>query len=167
MSALPLRREPKAQHVVTRSSAGRSQKVGKPKLVVIERRRRWPAVVAGFAWAALFAGLLGAAVFHTKLAERQLRIDRLERAVAEQSERFDELRYERAGLRSPVRLAEVAGALGMERGDTGDFVRITPEALARQLAAAGAIDGGTSKVNIDTDPLEQFRDLKAVKVNQP
>ena len=81
-------------------------------------------------------------MFHTQLAERQLHIDRLERAVDEQRELFDELRYERAELRSPVRLAEAAGAMGMERGDTGDFVRVTPEAVARQIAAAGSIDGG-------------------------
>ena len=145
----------------------RTQTIAKPALVVVAKKRRWPAVVAGLAWAGLFAGLLGAAVFHTQLAQRQLRIDRLEKAVDEQRELFDELRYERAELRSPVRLAEAAGAMGMERGDTGDFVRVTPEAVARQLAAAGAIDGGTSQVIIDTDPLEQFRDVKAVTDGQP
>ena len=145
----------------------RSQTIAKPALVVVAKKRRWPAVVAGLAWGGLFAGLLGAAVFHTQLAQRQLRIDRLEKAVDEQRELFDELRYERAELRSPVRLADAAGAMGMERGDTGDFVRVTPEAVARQLAAAGAIDGGTSQVIIDTDPLEQFRDVKAVTDGQP
>ena len=40
----------------------------------------------------VFAGLLGAAVFHTQLAQRQLRIDSLEKAVDEQRELFDELR---------------------------------------------------------------------------
>ena len=175
MSALPLRREfdapsNKSVHVVARSRSSRSarrQNVAKPALVVVARKRRWPAVVAGLAWAALFAGLLGAAVFHTQLAERQLRIDRLERAVDAQRELFDELRYERAELRSPVRLAEAAGAMGMERGDTGEFVRVAPEAVARQIAAAGAVDGGTSQVIVDTDPLQQFREVKAVTDGQP
>ncbi len=167
MSALQLPRERTSPRVVTRSRAGRRRSAAKPNLVVVERRRRWPAVVAALAWTALFMVLLAAAVFHTQLAERQLRIDRLERSVATQSEQFDELRFERAELRSPVRLATAARALGMERGDTGDFVRIAPEALARQLAAAGAIDGGTSRVIIETDPLEQFRDLKAVTDGQP
>jgi hypothetical protein len=179
--ALPLRRdlEPtpikhvqvvgrtRSQRQQTARPRTRQQTVVKPTLVVVPRKRRWPAVVAGFAWFALFTGLLGAAVFHTQLAERQLRIDRLERAVAEQRELFDELRYERAELRSPVRLAEAAGAMGMERGDTGEFVSVTPEALARQVAAAGAIGGGTSQVIIDTDPLQQFRDVKAVTNGQP
>ena len=182
MAALPLRREidgtpAKHVHVVARTGNQRQQTARqktarqpaavKPVLVVVPRKRRWPALVAGVAWAALFAGLLGAAVFHTQLAERQLHIDRLERAVDEQRELFDELRYERAELRSPVRLAEAAGAIGMERGDTGEFVSATPEAVARQLAAAGAIDNGISQVIVDTDPLQQFRDVKAVTEGQP
>lgn len=183
MAALSLRREADAPnrdahtakpalHVVARSrssrpASARQRTVAKPRLVVLARKRRWPAIVAGIAWAGLFAGLLGAAVFHTQLAERQLRIDRLERAVEEQRELFDELRYERAELRSPVRLAEAAGAMGMERGDTGEFIRITADAVARQIAAAGSIDGGPSRVIIDTDPLQQFRDVKAVTDGQP
>jgi hypothetical protein len=186
--ALPLRRDAqtpvaKPTHVISRNRTDRQQSArvkpvtppsprsaaksaAKPSLVVVERKRRWPAVVAGIAWSTLFVGLLGAAVFHTQLAERQLRIDRLERAVDQQRELFDELRYERAELRSPVRLAEAAGAMGMERGDTGEFVRVTPEALARQIAAAGSVDGGTSQVIVDTDPLQQFREVKAVTEGQ-
>jgi hypothetical protein len=159
-------RQAAATPLITPLVGRRAEQSVKPNLVVVARKRRWPAIVAGLAWSTLFVGLLGAAVFHTQLAERQLRIDRLERAVAEQRELFDELRYERAELRSPVRLAEAAGAMGMERGDTGEFVRVTPEALARQIAAAGSIDGGTSKVIIDTDPLQQFRDVKAVTEGQ-
>lgn len=190
MAALPLRRDDavpakpvavvatrtRSSRASSRTASGtsasprtspRQQSVAKPALVVVPRKRRWPAVVAGLAWTTLFVGLLGAAVFHTQLAERQLHIDRLERSVDEQRELFDELRYERAELRSPVRLAEAASAMGMERGDTGDFVRVTPEAVARQIAAAGSIDGGTSQVVIETDPLQQFRDVKAVTDGQP
>ncbi len=165
MSALALRRDPKAAAASSRARSPRQQTVVKPALTVVPRRRRWPAVVGAMAWAVLFVGLLGAAVFHTQLAERQLRIDRLDRAVAEQREQFDELRYQRAELRSPVRLAEAAGALGMVRGDSSDFIRVTPEAVARQLAAAGTLDD-TSRVIVDTDPLRQFRDVKAVTAGE-
>ena len=165
MSALALRREPKATGRSIRARSPRQQTVVKPNLAVVPRRRRWPAVIGALAWAALFAGLLGAAVFHTQLAERQLRIDRLDRAVAEQRELFDELRYQRAELRSPVRLAEAAGAMGMGRGDTSDFVGVAPEAVARQLAAAGTLDA-TSRVIVETDPLQQFRDVKAVTAGE-
>ncbi len=163
--ALALRREPSTTGGSIRARAPRHQTVVKPALAVVPKRRRWPAVVGAMAWAVLFVGLLGAAVFHTQLAERQLRIDRLDRAVAEQRELFDDLRYQRAELRSPVRLAEAAGALGMGRGDSSDFVRVTPEAVAVQLAAAGTVDA-TSRIIVDTDPLQQFRDVKAVSARE-
>jgi hypothetical protein len=118
-------------------------------------------------WALVFAGLLGAAVFHTQLAERQLQIDRLERSVAAQRELFDELRYERARLRSPVRLAAAAGELGMRRGANGKFVEVSAQQLARQLSAAGAINEDAVQIVLSSEPLEQFRDVKSVTASQP
>jgi hypothetical protein len=111
--------------------------------------------------------MLGAAVFHTQLAERQLKIGELERSVNDERERFDELRYRRAELRSPVRLAGAAGDLGMVRGDASTFVELDSWATARQLAAAGVIDNASRQVIIDTDPLEQFSDVKRVSAGQP
>jgi len=119
------------------------------------------------AWSLVFLGLLGAAVFHTQLAERQLRLDRLDRQVSAERERFDELRYERAELRSPVRLADAASALGMYRGEASTFVAVTPEAVARQLAAAGAIGDNAVQILIHTDPLDQFRAVKSVTEGEP
>ena len=115
----------------------------------------------------MLAGLLGAAVFHTQLAERQLRIDELERAVNKERDGFDELRFQRAELRSPVRLAAEAERLGMIPGDTGDFVEIDPWKLAQQLAAAGVVDDRSREIIIDTDPLQQFSDVKRVSAGQP
>ncbi|MEM9515001.1 MAG: hypothetical protein AAGA42_09090 [Actinomycetota bacterium] len=134
----------------------------RPNLQVVPRRRRWPAVVAAIIWLLVFAGLLGAAVFHTQLAERQLEIDRLDRAVTAERERFDELRYQRAELRSPVRLAGAAEEMGMRRGGTGTFVEVTPDQLARQLAAAGQLDDDTVRIIEHDEPLDQFRDVKSV-----
>lgn len=160
MAALPLHRQSPA-------ATTRRRVDDRPQLALAPRRRRWPALLLGAALSAVFAGMLAAAVFHTQLAERQLRIDRLERAVVAERERFDELRYERAELRSPVRLAREAGALGMLRGQTNDFVRIEPERLARQIAAAGAADDDAARIIVDADPLDQFRDVKAVSEGQP
>jgi len=158
MPALPLLRDSKPQ---------RAKAAGRPSLTVIPRRRRWPAVVGALAWSLVFLGLLGAAVFHTQLAERQLRLDRLDRQVSAERERFDELRYERAELRSPVRLADAASALGMYRGEVSTFVAVTPEAVARQLAAAGPIGNDAVQIVIHTDPLDQFRAVKNVTEGQP
>jgi hypothetical protein len=160
MAAIPLVRDIPPRH---RTRAGASR----PDLAVVPRRRRWPALLAVTTWSVVFAGLLGAAVFHTQLAERQLRIDRLERAVVAERERFDQLRHRRAELRSPVRLAAAASELGMRRGDATRFVDVAPEALARQLAAAGAIDDRVVRITTDTDPLDQFRAVKAVTGARP
>jgi hypothetical protein len=158
MIALPLLRD---------SESRRSKPTAKPSLTVVPRRRRWPAVIAGIVWSLTFLGLLGAAVFHTQLAERQLRLDRLDRQVAEERERFDELRYQRAELRSPVRLAAAASELGMRRGRASTFVAVTSDAVARQLAAAGPIGDDAVRIVIHTDPLEQFRAVKSVTGDAP
>ena len=161
--AAPLRK----QSAVTRNSAGAAQSKKPALTLAASRRRRWPAVLGAFALLVVLAGMLGAAVFHTQLAERQLRIGQLERSVNDERERFDELRYRRAELRSPVRLARAAGDLGMVRGDAGKFVELDKWATARQLAAAGVIDTSSRQVIIDTNPLEQFSDVKRVSAGQP
>ncbi len=158
MPALPLLRDSKTR---TAKAAER------PSLTVVPRRRRWPALVGALAWSLVFLGLLGAAVFHTQLAERQLRLDHLDRQVSAERERFDELRYERAELRSPVRLAGEASALGMYRGEVSTFVAVTPDAVARQLAAAGPIGNNAAQIVIHTDPLDQFRAVKSVTEGEP
>jgi hypothetical protein len=139
----------------------------RPRLVVVPRRRSWTALVVGTVSAFVFTGLFGAAVFHTQLAERQLRIDRLERAVTFERERFDELRHERAELRSPAHLATVAEELHMITGKTEGFLRVTPEQLAQQIAAAGVANGDAIDVVNRNDALEQFREVKAVSEGQP
>lgn len=161
MPAIPLIRDIPPKRRTTERAAAR------PSLVVMERRRRWPAVLAVLLWTTVFLGMLGAAVFHTQLAGRQLRIDRLERSVAAERERFDELRYQRAELRSPVRLAAAASELGMRRGDATEFIDIAPDALVRQIASAGVIDERAVRITIDTGPLDQFRAVKSVTGETP
>ncbi len=136
-------------------------------LRVVPSRPRWPAVAGGVVLLAVMAAMLGAAVFHTQLAERQLEIDQLERQVQEERERFDELRRDRAVLRSPQRIADEAAALGMVPGETSRFVQIDAMQLAKQLAAAGVTTDDTSRVIVEKGPLDQFRDVKSVSVGQP
>ncbi len=164
--AQPLRSASRRRDDRRRVVARRARAAG-PRLRVVPRRRRWPALVVGTIATVLLAGMLGAAVFHTQLAERQLRIDRLERGVAAERDRFDELRNERATLRSPQRIASEAERLGMVRGDTATFVEIDPMALARQIAAAGVVDEQVARLIEDDDPLQQFRDVKSVSAGQP
>jgi hypothetical protein len=139
----------------------------RPALRVVPSRQRWPAVAGGVVLVAVMFAMLGAAVFHTQLAERQLTIDQLERQVQEERARFDELRRDRAVLRSPQRIADEAIALGMVPGETSRFIQVDPTLLAMQLAAAGATDDDTNRVIVETGPLDQFRDVKSVSVGQP
>jgi hypothetical protein len=164
MAALPLRRD-----LGPRSNPSRAQAAGRRRapLELVQRRRRWPAMLAGAAWSVVFVGLLGTAVFHTHLAERQLQLDRLDRELFVERERFEDLRYERAKLRSPVRLAAAATELGMARGRLTTFVAVEPETLARQLAAAGPTVDDVVQVVVATDPLGQFRAVKSVSRSQP
>jgi cell division protein FtsL len=144
-----------------------SPRAQRPQLEVVTARKRWPAVVGSIVLLIVMIAMLGAAIFHTQLAERQLEIDQLDRQVNEERERFDELRRDRAVLRSPQRIADEAGALGMVRGETSRFIDIDPMALAVQLAAAGATDDDTTRVIIESGPLDQFRDVKSVSAGQP
>lgn len=169
MVAIPLGHSPEVDLTAATEPIERQEDAPstRPTLVVVQRRRSWTAVVIGLLSVLIFGGMLGAAIFHTQLAERQLRIDRLERSVTLERERFDELRHRRAELRSPAFLATVAGDLNMIRGKTGTFLRVTPQQLAVQIAAAGAVEGGAADIVAAVDPLDQFRDVKAVSEGQP
>lgn len=141
----------------------------RPRLTVVSGRRR----VAWFAVSVtvLSCGVMMGAVFvHTRIAERQLEIDRLERDVRAAQEEFDVLRAQRAELRSPTRLAERAGALGMSPGDESEFAEVDPMVLAVTVARTGElpfsdeIDAGS---NARLEPLDQFRLVKGVSWEQP
>jgi len=140
------------------TSAAASRAGTRDHLRVVPVRRRTAGLV--FLAAIVLAGLmLGAAVLNTTLAERQLRVDELEQDVAESRARFDVLRGQRAELRSPGRLSREATALGMFAATAGTFVRVSPDAYARALAASGSIDEAERIVRGE-QPLDQFRRVK-------
>ena len=139
----------------------------RPVLRLVTGRSRWPAVFGSSLIVFVIAAMLGAAIFHTQLAERQLEIDNLEREVRAERERFDELRLERAVLRSPERIATEATALGMVPGQTTTFIAVDPYELAKQYAAAGPGDDHGDRIVESIDPLDQFSDVKSVSVDLP
>lgn len=136
-----------------------------PPLTVVPGRRR----AAGFlvTLSVLISGLmLGAAVLHTQLAERQLHIDRLDRAVRDAEDRFDVLRRQRAELRAPNRLATEARRLGMVPANVTEFIEIDGATLAMAIAATGrpSADG----VRLERrEPLDQFVLVKRVSNTEP
>lgn len=140
-----------------------------PRLRVIEGPRRTTRVliVTMFLLGALLVGLL---VFHTSIAERQLRIDDLDRAVRQANVEFDILRAERAELRSPTRLSERGRALGMVPGAESEFVTADQMALAMIIATTGEVPVAEvigAGANTRLEPLDQFRLVKAAGAEAP
>jgi cell division protein FtsL len=103
--------------------------------------------------------MLAAVVLHTRLAERQLEIDRVEAEVSAARERFDVLRQQRAELRSPTRLSIESGELGMHQAPETEFLVVDGGTLAQVLAAAGTMNDVTGNVQ-PPDPLDQIRRVR-------
>jgi hypothetical protein len=136
-----------------------SRPAPKPDLRLVPRPRVAynAALVLGFVVVVL---MLGTVVLHTRLAERQGEIDRLEAAVTDARERFDVLRQQRAELRSPTRLAIEARNLGMMPTPRTEFLPVDPQTLAQVLASVGMVDEITGTIS-NEDPLDQIRRVKA------
>jgi hypothetical protein len=131
------------------------------QLRIVPRRRR-AAGFAVFLSVLVAAVMLGTAVLHTQLAERQLEIDRVERAVDEAQQRFDVLRRQRAELRAPTHLAAEASRLGMvPSGGDGDFVAVDAWTMAQAIAASGSAPTPDDALRA-LEPLDQYRLVKQV-----
>lgn len=138
-------------------------------LTVVPARRR-------FAWFAVTLTVLVSAVMmaavglHTRIAERQLEIDELERGVRSAQEEFDVLRAERAELRSPTRISAEASRLGMVVGSESEFVSVDPMTLAVTIARTGQVpidDQIIVGADQQLEPLDQFRLVKEVSAEAP
>lgn len=141
----------------------------RPTLSVVPARRR-------VAWFAVTLTLLISVVMmlavglHTRIAERQLAIDQLERGVRNAQEEFDVLRAQRAELRSPTRLATRATEIGMVVGSESDFVAIDPMVLAVTIARTGQVPTADQIIvgaDQQLEPLDQFRLVKRVASEAP
>lgn len=157
MAALPLttaeaRRQPASPRPRQRATSHTTE------LRLVPRRRRTAGLAVLFA-VVLVSMMLGAAMLHTRLAERQLQIDELDQQVDEAHARFEVLRGQRAELRSPGYLSEAASKLGMYPAPTTGYIAMDKWALARTIASAGDAEPGEG-VAKGKDPLDQFRVVK-------
>jgi cell division protein FtsL len=133
----------------------------RPELRIVPKPRAAvnAALVLGFVVVVL---MLGTVVLHTRLAERQVEIDRLEQKVDASRSRFDVLRQQRAELRSPTRLAIEGQRLGMIPAPRTEFLPVDPHTVAEVLAAAGVVDEASGTLDA-SDPLDQVRRVKAAE----
>jgi hypothetical protein len=127
-------------------------------------RRRLAANFAALAVVLLGILMLSAVVLHTRLAERQRQIDRLEQEVDVQHELFDVLRQQRAVLRSPTRLAAQSARLGMYAPPDSNFVPVDPWTVAQVIAVTGSA-GSIDDLLIGGDALEQVRRVRAAEAH--
>jgi cell division protein FtsL len=135
----------------------------RPSLALVPRRRRaaWVAVCLS---AVVVLAMLASAAFQTRLAQSQLDLDRLDRDISSSREAYDTLRRERAELRSPARLAEIATQTGMVTTDDVAYMTIDPTTYAAVQQATGLLpDTGSG----DDELLDQFRDVKAATDGVP
>jgi hypothetical protein len=142
-----------------RSTRGVAVAAPRPQFTVVPRRRRTARLVA---FAAFFASslMLGAAAFQTQLARRQVDLDRIDGQIRAARNDFNDLRSQRAELRSPERLATSGASLGMRAATKTEFVEIGPEVVAEvQQSAGGVFDSGTAAL----DPVfEEFKVVKSI-----
>lgn len=123
-----------------------------------------------FLMALVSAAMISAVLLHTRIAERQLEIDGLDRGVRQTQEEYDRLRAERATYRSPSNLAAEAEAMGMVPGEENDFLVADPAVVAQVIASTGVIPSADKLVTGATgsqDPLDQFRLVKRVAAEAP
>lgn len=132
------------------------------KVVTPLRRRTARLVAVGFA--VVFVLMLGAAAFQTQLAKRQVKLDQVDTAIRDATDQYNQLRRERAELRSPERLATEAGKLGMKPVDASEYVSISPEIIAEvQRTTGGVFDANAAVVS----PLDEFLRVKAIAGTSP
>ena len=136
----------------------------RPVLQVVPRRRRAASIVATGS-VILFGLLLGAVAFQTRIAQNQLALDTTEHAVKDARERYDVLRRACAELRAPNRLSVEATRLGMVPATNGAFMTISPQTVARMVAAAGWLTHNVAENT--TSSFDQFGVVKAVAGDAP
>ena len=160
----PQRGEHQRRELVKTTAGVRPVPAQGPQLHLVPKRKRAVGLaVTGFVF--LFALLLGATAFQTQIARNQLQIDATEKGVRNARERYDNLRRQRAELRSPNRLAVVAAELGMVPAENGEFLTIDGSIAARIVTLADDLPSATSKSSVDA--FAQFSQIKSVAGDAP
>jgi cell division protein FtsB len=146
-----------------RPEATRTTTPNRPHLTVVPRRRRVLGI-AVLVSAFVATAMLGAAAFQVYLARAQLQIDQLDRQIRDTSARYEQLRLERAELRSPGNLQAIAEQWQLRPDDSASFMVLGPDVLAVAKQSSSLLDPGYSS---ERELLEQFRTVKAFQGSAP
>jgi len=160
---------PSTRTVRPRTAEGR-RAVKSPVARVVTRRdvtsgmRRVIILSATIAVLAIMVMFLVVA-FQTRIAETQMKIDKINAQIQAERDRYDALRLERSALRDPARLVVEATAMGMIPGTGTDFTTVDPASVAAVLVSTGGID--PEYTSDSEDPLENYGAVKALIGGQP
>jgi cell division protein FtsL len=103
--------------------------------------------------------------FQTRIAETQMRIDKINAQIQAERDRYDALRLERSALRDPARLVTEATAMGMIPGAGTEFTTVDPSSVAAVLVSTGGVD--PEYMSDSQDPLENYGAVKSMIGGQP
>jgi cell division protein FtsB len=103
--------------------------------------------------ALMFSALFGVAVSHALLIQSQLRLDDMDKEVADEQARYEQLRLDVAELESPDRIIADAREMGMV--DPTETVWLTPD----EADAAGVDGEGTDPDDPDS-PDTSYEEVK-------
>jgi hypothetical protein len=142
-----------------RSTLGVAVTPSRPQLTVVPRRRRTARLVAVGAFF-VSSLMLSAAAFQTQLARRQVELDRVDGQIQAARVTFNELRRQRADLRSPERLSAIGSSYGMLASTETEFVELSPEVIAEVQQSTGGVFDPEIEV---VDPVfEEFKIVKSI-----
>ena len=159
-----------ATRTVKPRSAEARRSAKSPVARVVTRRdatngmRRVIIVSASIAVMAIMVMFLVVA-FQTRIAETQMKIDKINAQIQAERDRYDALRLERSALRDPARLVADATAMGMIPGTGTDFTTVEPSSVAAVLVSTGGVD--PEYMSDSEDPLENYGAVKALIGGQP
>lgn len=136
----------------------------RPTLVLVPGRgRRGTGIVVVIV--SIGVCLLSVVALQTHMAQRQMRLDRINSDIARARRHFETLRAERAELQSPTHLIARAHQIGLVPGVIQRVVEIPADIAAEVVATTGKIDADVAQ-SIES-PLDEFGRLKPAVVGGP
>ena len=134
------------------------------ELTLVERPRRTGA--RAFALGVVVVGsMFAATALQTHMAERQMRIDKLNSDIMRARNNFDRLRAERARFQSPAYLTERATALGLVPSMETKMVPVPADIAVEVASGMGKVDSDV--VASKESPLDQFGKMKRTAGDAP
>lgn len=140
------------------------QEVSRPKLTLVANEDR-KYLRTFIVLAALIGSMFMVVTLRTKLADQQMKIDKLNYDISRARQHFDQLRADRARLQSPEQLIAQARVMGMVPSLGVKVISVPPSVAAEVAATVGKVDADV--VAPAQTPLDEFGHYKANVASTP